>query len=568
LGTGVARPAQHPSNLAHRSVAHYFTHSTGPRPSILRAVPDRRPRHRSRFEQERVRPNRSSLTIGTAWIAVFPILVAVVLRYRARSGYFWDDYAFLTRVQSNPVAALGSRARSLLPPARRPGSCTSGPSHPWVHRVLRSPHLFKPDLAPAAVYLLVSVTKDLAGPRAGSHAGLLFAALAPCPASWRGPADRRLLAIALSLAALHPAKLGEEPRGGNRGAAALLSKEGGRRHGAVLLLWDWITGKRPPRVWTGALRLGGLGPRLAAPPPRDPGAGFTWLRSEPRGYVGFANLAVSEFHARRYLLASSTCRTRPVPRPGRMTESFGGSSRSRLRSRAPGSPPAWVSEAHPSRLSIPRARRSRSSSRGPGSSPVAHDPSMAAYFVCLPAIGSSPSSACSCRASRLLWRPPRPRVHRSGSWCRRSRFRARTPYRATSSRRIGPFGGSRAVFGAPPDHSRAALRFWFRSASSGFAGHPRDDPRRQRSGSGIRDATLGTLRPERRGAHPGAEFLFRVTSALDVVEIDPEPWTFSLRRREPRLGGNPRDHPNLCARLAAPVNRTARYASSKGLSAH
>ncbi|HZE19806.1 MAG TPA: hypothetical protein VE402_06770, partial [Candidatus Angelobacter sp.] len=193
-----------------------------------------------------MRPNRSSLTIGTAWIAVFPILVAVVLSLPCLGlGYFWDDYAFLTRVQSNPVAALGPEPGDFYRPLARV-------LYFWPLASLGSSgasiaHLFNLILLAAAVYLLVSLTKDLAGPRAGIHAGLLFAALAPVPSlvAWAS-GSQDLLAIALSLATLHLRNSGRNLGAGIAAAAALLSKEAAAVMVPVLILWDWITGKRPP----------------------------------------------------------------------------------------------------------------------------------------------------------------------------------------------------------------------------------------------------------------------------------------------------------------------------------
>jgi hypothetical protein len=50
-----------------------------------------------------------------------------------------------------------------------------------------------------------------------------------------------------------------------------------------------------------------------------------------------------------------------------------------------------------------------------------------------------------------------------------------------------------------------------------------------------RDPTLRTLRPERRLPHPRSEFLYRITGARDVVEIDPDRGSFRSS------GANPPD---------------------------
>jgi hypothetical protein len=398
-------------------------------------------------------------------------------------------------------------------------------------------HLLNLILLAAAVYLLVSLTKSLAGPKAGVFAGLLFAALAPVPSlvAWAS-GSQDLLAIVFSLAALHLRNSGRNLGAGIAAAAALLSKEAAAVIVPVLILWDWIIGKYPPRVWSGALGYGGLGLAWLLLHPGIRELASRGFGSEPRGYVGFANLAVSEFHARRYLLALFNVPDTPGAAlwpDDRIVLAIAAS--------AAAVAGAWLaarraSEAHPNRLSIPRAAVLAVLIAGPGiilPSFLIHR--WAAYFVCLPAIGSSlflgvllscvpfaPATAATAAFIGL------------GSWCRavevpgadalteRSFVEANQAIRQVES-------GFRKLHPTFPHGSQVLVSV----ASSGSLGIHQTIHDGQALRIWYRDSTLRTLRPERRGAHPAAEFLFRVTSALNVVEIDPDRGTYRASGENP-----------------------------------
>jgi hypothetical protein len=148
----------------------------------------------------------------------------------------------------------------------------------------------------------------------------------------------------------------------------------------------------------------------------------------------------------------------------------------------------------------------------------------AAYFVCLPAIGTSlfigvflsrvPLALAALAIGAfvgmgLLRRGPEP-SHGDGLTERRfveasrairqvesgfRKLRSTFPREAqvlVSVASSGPLGIDASM------HDGQAIRVWYR------------------------DATIRTLRPERRLPRPRAEFLYRITAARDVVEIDPD----------------------------------------------
>lgn len=473
-----------------------------------------------------MRPNRSSLAASAAWIAVPPILVAIVLSLPCLGlGYFWDDYVFLTRVQSSPIAALGPEPGAFYRPLPRG-------LYFWPLASLGSSgaliaHLFNMILLAASVYLLVSLTRSLAGPEAGMFAGLFFAALAPAPSlvAWAS-GSQDLLAIVFSLAALHLRNSGKNLWAGTATAAGLLSKETVAVMVPVLVLWDWIVGRKPARVWTSALGYGGLGLAWLLLHPGIRELASRGFGSEPRGYVGFANLAVSEFHARRYLLALFNVPNTPAGAHWLQDRIVLGIVAIVIAIAG-----AWLAarrgapEDRPARLSIRRAAVLAILIAGPGlilPSLLVHR--WAAYFICLPAIGSS------LLLGLLLSHVPLALATTAiaayvglGSWCRavevpgadalteRNFVEANRAIREVE-------GGFRKLHPTFPRESQVLVSV----ASSGMLGIHGTILDGQALRIWYRDATIRTLRPERRGARPRAEFLVRVTAALDVVEIDPD----------------------------------------------
>jgi len=471
--------------------------------------------------------------------------------------------------QSNPVAALGPEPRSLLRPLARV-------LYFWPLASLGSSgasiaHLFNLILLAAAVYLLVSLTKRPRGAQSGDpRRGSSSRPWPPCPASWRGPADRRTSSRS-PLAWLH---FTCETRGGTSGRESRPRQRFSPRRRPPSWCRSSYSGldyreeataslDRRPRLWRARARL-------AAPPPRIRELASRGFGSEPRGYVGFANLAVSEFHARRLpSRALQRAEHVRVPPPWPDDRIVWG-----IVAIAIAIAGAWlaarrgVSEAQ----SKPPLDSARRGARGPHRGardppPVAHDPSMGRLLRLLPAIGklAPPRRALVARPACSGDRRDRG-VIGLGPGAARSRFRARTPLPSEpSSRRIGPFGGSRAVFGSSTRHSRAALRFWFLVRVERIAGHPRDDPRRTGgpdlvSRRDARHAAAGAA-----GRSPGAEFLFRVTSALDVRGDRSRPWNLIARAEgTPTRRKSARIIRTYARGLAASVNRTARYASSKG----
>jgi hypothetical protein len=467
-------------------------------------------------------------------IAVPPILVAAVLSIPVlRLGYFWDDFVFLARVQSHPIAALGPEPGVFYRPLPRV-------LYFWPLAGLGSSgaivaHLANLLLLAVSIYLLVSLARDMGGDRAGALAGLLFAGLGPvaCLVAWAS-ASQDLFAILFSLAALFLRSRGRILESGIAVAAALLSKETAVCVIPALVLWDWIVGRKPARIGAGMLAFGGIGLAWALLHPGIRALASRGFAREARAYVGFANLAVSEFHARRYLLAL-------VNAPGAVwgTRTTDGWSAGPwaitgtaiaialaglfLLPRRESPEPPWP------RLSLPRATLLAALLTLPALAlPALMIQRWAAYFVCMPALGLALLFGLAlARAPLGLAMGAVAAYVALGFWSRQIDTPSADALTERSfvdaSRAIGEvehgFRTLRPVF---PRDSQALVSV----AASGLLGIDGTMHDGQALETFYRDPTLRTLRPERRLPRPRAEFLYRITGTRDVVEIDPDRGTF------------------------------------------
>ncbi|HYR69291.1 MAG TPA: hypothetical protein VER77_05370 [Candidatus Dormibacteraeota bacterium] len=191
------------------------------------------------------------------WALIAPAVLALVLVLPTFSfTYLFDDYDFLGRAQSFQLSQL----------TPDPGTLFYRPlSREIYFRVLylldpNQPfwgHLANTILLVAAVLLLSSITRKLAGPRAGYAAGAAFAALGALPilVGWAS-GSQDLLAIVFVLAAL-AAQLSNRPVVAMLGmACALLSKETAVAFVPAIAIARWVVGERPYKVRTSLIGFG------------------------------------------------------------------------------------------------------------------------------------------------------------------------------------------------------------------------------------------------------------------------------------------------------------------------
>jgi len=440
-------------------------------------------------------------------------------------GYFWDDFVFLTRVQSDPIAAFGPEPGAFYRPLPRA-------VYFWPLASLGSAgaavaHLVNLGLLLVSVALLVSLVRNLAGARAGIMGGVAFAALAPMPSlvAWAS-GSQDLFAIALTLAAFTLRNSGRNVAAGIAAAAGLLSKETVAAVLPVLVLWDWILGRKPGRIRASALGYLGLGLAWVFLHPGIRGLAARGFESEPHGYVGFANVALSQFHARRYLLALFNVPDAPAAIAWPADRVAIGVLALLLSVSA-----VWLAfrREAPSeganRIPVARAALLAILIAGPAIAlPALLVQRWAAYFVCLPAVGSS--ILIGVLLSRVHVGLAMVAIAAFGGlgWVCRSTQPSGTEALTEqsfveASRAIRQVeSGFRKLHPTFPPGSQVLVSV----ASSGLLGIHGTMHDGQPMRIWYRDPTIRTLRPERRLPRPRAEFLFRITASRDVVEIDPD----------------------------------------------
>ncbi|HTM01188.1 MAG TPA: hypothetical protein VL503_08700, partial [Candidatus Omnitrophota bacterium] len=188
---------------------------------------------------------------------LLPALVAALLAAPGLSfDYFWDDFFFLTRAQGSPTAYLVPNAAEAFWRPIPQGLyfrllLALGPAGPLAG------HLLNLLLLAAAAMLLASLAARLLGPRAGLLAGLVFAASAVLPSlvAWTS-ACQDLMAMVFLLIAFHLRESGRIAASAGLAALALLSKETAAVALPVLVAWDWLLGRKPSRLGSGALLFG------------------------------------------------------------------------------------------------------------------------------------------------------------------------------------------------------------------------------------------------------------------------------------------------------------------------
>ncbi|HMI30198.1 MAG TPA: hypothetical protein VK527_00550 [Candidatus Limnocylindrales bacterium] len=464
---------------------------------------------------------RTSLLVGAPGILLVLILSFPCLRL----GYFWDDYVFLTRVQSNPIAALGPEPAPALFYRPIPRAVYFWPLAGLGSDGAPVAHGINLILLAASVWLLASLVGRAAGPKAGAIAGIAFATLAPVPSlvAWAS-ASQDLLAILFSLMAFHLRHSGRIALAGIAFAAGLLSKETTAVLAPALVLWSWIVGMRPARTRAAAITIGGILIAWLIVHPGIRGFASNGFEAQPLQHIGFLNLALSEFHARRYLLALFNI-PQGIGGPWSLTWLVLGIVAAAIAAVALRLVDKTEHASDPRRLSTQRAFLLAFLISAPALAlPALLVQHWAGYLACLPGLGSS------LLIGVVLSRIPVPAVVAAlgvfatlGLSIRGSQasgadsFTERTFVDASRAIRQVE-AGFRKLRPTFPRGSHVLVSV----AASGQLGIDATMHDGQPLRIWYRDPTLQILRPERRVARPPAEFLFRITEDRDVVEIDPD----------------------------------------------
>jgi hypothetical protein len=489
------------------------------------------------------------LTTRFRGAALLPALLVVLL---AAPGvgfdYFWDDFFFLTRGQSDPGAyLLPNRAETFYRPIPQGlyfrGLLALGPAGPLAG------HLANLLLLALAAVLVGSLAERLAGRRTGLFAGLVFAAAASVPslAAWiSGSQD--LFALVFLLVALHLRHSGKIAASAAVALCALLSKETAAAAIPVLVAWDWIVGRRPARVLSAALFYGAAAVAWAAIHPGLWNLVQAGFRSGATGYVGLERPERWWNYLFQYLLTLLNVPfTGPWTRwPGRLTLAAIAATLvvlavvGRLAPRAPAK--ANQAAVPPRRLRFAAALLLV---------PPLLLPSLlvrpwATYFVAIAVPGFALLAAPFLARSR-------PRVAAAllaafvvlGVWQRgmdvpgdglviteqrfaeasratrlvRDRFRKLTPSFPRGSRVLLSVAGTGTLGIHQTLHDGQALRIWYGDPSLATVQPEwRREPAPASAASAAPAASAGA--PAAPAAFPN-EFLFRVTPDLQVLEIDP-----------------------------------------------
>ena len=503
----------------------------------------------------------------TGWERALPSAVAVVLSLPCLTlGYFfWDDFAFLTRLQADPAAAF----------RYQPGSAFYRPLSQGLYFLLLLPlglkgaivaHIVNLALLVACVCILTSLVRSVAGSRAGILAGLLLAGFAPAAGlvAWAS-GSQDLLAMFFLLAALRLHHAGRTGWAVIAGAAGLLSKETIAVAWPVLILWDTLIGRRPARLRTPLLAYGGLVVTWAL---LHPGIRLFFERGffvhERPGYLGFRNLAITMLNARRYLVTlfnlPATGWTTPWPwdrAPYGAGAALLAIAGAWFVTRTDGGARVSSEDAMTPRLSLWRAALIGALL----AIPMLVLPSViiqrwVSYYACLPALGMTiflgvllartPAVVvCAALVTYLaLGTWSRGVVDESGAMMTEQSFVA-------GSRAIRDVErGFRALRPTLPRGSEILVSVASSKMVSIYGMLLQGKAPRIWYG----DPTLQVLTPETRFAGAPAEYLFRVTSARDVVEIQPDRIGYRSSRGEPL----PEDE------LRAPIRTYARGLAASG----
>lgn len=498
---------------------------------------------------------RGTGAAAPSWAALPPVLLLILLQFPIlRLGYFWDDFYFLTFhgkgllfpdphfFRPIPLGLYFNLLRFLDP--------MNG----------HVAHLLNLALLSVAVLLFVKLASDLAGPRAGLFAGIVFAGYAHVSelVAWVSTSTD-LLAILFVTAALLFRHRGHDLGALACATAALLSKESAVTVFPLLVLWDVLLGRPAKRGW---LRLGAYSLIVIAWAMVHPGIHGLLRHGMQRGsasYVGVGHSELWGVHALRYGMSLLN-----LPPVGLRSEWMD----ARLATAIAG----WIVAAAsvlvlhhrlPTRPGVPLARIAAVSFVL--SLPAVLMPTIlvrhwAPYLACLPSLGTALLlGALLARQPKLvaigvvgifLVLGARSRGVRGDGEAVLSE-----PLMVEASEAVRTLRANlHRVFPTLPAGSQVSAYV----TTSGLRGIQGALFEGQAPSLWYRDPTLRTVRIMDRDPHVPSEFLVRVTDELDVIVIDPT--TAHGRTSAPRtLGLADLDPPLLAyARSIAATGETER----------
>jgi hypothetical protein len=454
-----------------------------------------------------------------------PPLAAIALALpMLRLGYFWDDYYFLTRAQRGLAACLEYVQGAAFYRPLTQGLYFLPLAFAGDAGAIAS-HLANLAMLALSAWLLAIVIARHAGTRAGLLAGLLFAGIAPAASlvGWASGAQD-LAAILFFLVALDLHDRGHTAWAVIAMLMALLSKEAIGAALPVLVLWDLLLGRKPARVLVPLLAFGAVAVAWAALHPGIRLLVTGQLNEEPKSYVGFQNQTMVFLEWRGYwrALFNAPATGLGTPWPA---------------DRIAYSAAAWV-------LGVLALVLTRRAGHGPTGAltprravllgalltiPALLLPSLvvrrwAAYFVCIPALGTSIALGVVLARTEAAVSAFALAVYLAlGLWSRG----VHDPSGALLTERSF-IDGERATRGLERKFRELyptlphGTQVLVSVAASGMAGIHGTLVDGQAARIWYNDPTIQVLDPERRMAGAPHEILLRITEDRDLIQIDPD----------------------------------------------
>jgi len=460
------------------------------------------------------------------WALLAPPLVATALALpMLRLGYFWDDYYFLTRAQRGFAACL-----EYIQGAAFYRPLTQGlyflPLAGLGDAGALASHLANLAMLAVSAWLLAVVIARHAGTRAGLLAGLFFAGIAPAASlvGWASGAQD-LAAILFFLVALDLHDRGHTAWAVMAMLLALLSKEAIGAALPLLVLWDLVLGRKPARVLVPLVAFGAVAVAWALLHPGIHLLMTGHLNEEPKSYVGFQNPTMVLLEWRRYWRALFNTPATGLETPWPVD-------------RIAYSAAAWILGVLALVLTQRQAVRGTAGALTPRRAivlgalltiPALLLPSLvvrrwAAYFVCIPALGTSVAlGVVLARAEAAVSAFALAVYLALGLWSRG----VQDPSGGLLTERSF-IDGDRAT----RDVERRFREFYptlphgtqvlVSVAASGMAGVHGTLVDGQAPRIWYNDPTIHVLDPEQRMAGAPHEILLRITEERDLIQIDPD----------------------------------------------
>lgn len=459
----------------------------------------------------------------------------------------WDDFVFLEIAQTFRLSYLLPPPESIFyrPLAREVYFGLLNALHPLGIVVA---HCLNAALLIAAIVLLISWGTRLGGRKVGISSGLVFAGMGfvPMLVGWITTVQD-LLAVVFCLVALRLEHDGRSALAALAFAGAALSKESALFLAPVLILYPWILGFRPLRIWRNAVGYGIVVAAWAAIHPGLRLLGARGFRGEGASYLGIDDAGKLEF------LWKSAFTLLNVPPEGLGTPWPDGRTLVLALAGIVALVLVWKTAGW--------KRDSRAGTTAPGAPETPTTPRVilllgllallptiltaavvrfwSPLYSALPAIGSSVLLATG--LSRLQARVAGTAVAALlvlGVWSRGLEDAPLMMHEENLRRTAGALTqverGFKRLHPTLPPKSHVYLAA-FRTGSEGVSHHLFDLKALRVWYS---DPTIATLRPTDRKPEPGPEFLIWVSTNLDVVEVD-------LETLEPRSSGEKPAYPDF-----------------------